>query len=135
MRWKSFATYGNEIQLLLTDVIMPKMSGRELAERLKAKSLRGCERCRVFMSGYTDDIVAREGVLFANTILLHKPFTLEGLTRKLREVPGRLTGRLAPPLTECDGPCVSPDSFHAPYSLGARSGELLAEYWLRGSPT
>jgi hypothetical protein len=40
------------------------------------------------MSGYTDDIVAREGVLFANTILLHKPFTLEGLTRKVREALG-----------------------------------------------
>ncbi len=80
-----FARYGNEIQLLLTDVIMPKMSGRELAERLTAKSpaLKV-----VFMSGYTDDIVAREGVVFDNTILLHKPFTLEGLTRKLREALG-----------------------------------------------
>jgi two-component system cell cycle sensor histidine kinase/response regulator CckA len=80
-----FAKYGNEIQLLLTDVIMPKMSGRELAERLTAKSpaLKV-----VYMSGYTDDIVAREGVVFDNTILLHKPFTLEGLTRKLREALG-----------------------------------------------
>jgi PAS domain S-box-containing protein len=80
-----FANHGNEIQLLLTDVIMPKMSGRELAERLTAKSPR---LKVVFMSGYTDDIVAREGVLFANTILLHKPFTLEGLTRKVREALG-----------------------------------------------
>jgi two-component system cell cycle sensor histidine kinase/response regulator CckA len=80
-----FAKYGSEIQLLLTDVIMPKMSGRELAQRLKAKSpaLKV-----VYMSGYTDDIVAREGVLFDDTVLLHKPFTLEGLTRKLREVLG-----------------------------------------------
>jgi two-component system cell cycle sensor histidine kinase/response regulator CckA len=80
-----FSKYGSEIQLLLTDVIMPKMSGRELAERLKAKSpaLKV-----VYMSGYTDDIVAREGVVFDNTILLHKPFTLEGLTRKLREALG-----------------------------------------------
>ena len=80
-----FAKHASEIQLLLTDVIMPKMSGRELAERLVAKSpaLKV-----VFMSGYTDDIVAREGVVFDNTILLHKPFTLEGLTRKLREALG-----------------------------------------------
>jgi two-component system cell cycle sensor histidine kinase/response regulator CckA len=80
-----FAKHGSEIQLLLTDVIMPKMSGRELAERLKAKSpaLKV-----VYMSGYTDDIIAREGVVFDNTILLHKPFTLEGLTRKLREALG-----------------------------------------------
>ena len=64
---------------------MPKMSGRELAERLTAKSpaLKV-----VYMSGYTDDIVAREGVIFDDTILLHKPFTLEGLTRKLREALG-----------------------------------------------
>jgi len=56
-----------------------------LAERLKAKSpaLKV-----VYMSGYTDDIIAREGVVFDNTILLHKPFTLEGLTRKLREALG-----------------------------------------------
>jgi two-component system cell cycle sensor histidine kinase/response regulator CckA len=80
-----FAKFGAEIQLLLTDVIMPKMSGRELAERLKAKSP---ELKVVYMSGYTDDIVAREGVVFDNTILLHKPFTLEGLTRKLREALG-----------------------------------------------
>jgi CheY-like chemotaxis protein len=80
-----FAKHGNEIQLLLTDVIMPKMSGRELAQRLTAKSptLKV-----VYMSGYTDDIVAREGVVFDNTILLHKPFTLEGLMRKLREALG-----------------------------------------------
>ncbi len=80
-----FSRYSSEIQLLLTDVIMPKMSGRELAERLKAKS-PGLKV--VYMSGYTDDIVAREGVVFDNTILLHKPFTLEGLTRKLREALG-----------------------------------------------
>jgi PAS domain S-box-containing protein len=80
-----FAKYGAEIQLLLTDVIMPKMSGRELAERLKIKS-PGLKV--VYMSGYTDDIVAREGVVFDNTILVHKPFTLEGLTRKLREALG-----------------------------------------------
>ena len=80
-----FARYGHEIQLVLTDVIMPKMSGRELAERLKAKS-PGLKV--VYMSGYTDDIVAREGVVFDNTILLHKPFTLEGLTRKIREALG-----------------------------------------------
>ncbi|HEY3837399.1 MAG TPA: PAS domain-containing protein [Bryobacteraceae bacterium] len=80
-----FANHESEIQLLLTDVIMPKMSGRELAERLMAKSP---SLKVIYMSGYTDDIVAREGVVFDNTILLHKPFTLEGLTRKLREALG-----------------------------------------------
>ena len=77
-----FGEHEKEIQLLLTDVIMPKMSGRELAQRLTARS----PKLRVvYMSGYTDDIVAREGVVFDNTILLHKPFTVEKLTRKLRE--------------------------------------------------
>jgi signal transduction histidine kinase/ActR/RegA family two-component response regulator len=81
-----FAEHGKEIQLLLTDVIMPKMSGRELAQRLLAKS-PGLKV--MYMSGYTDDIVAREGVVFDNTILLHKPFTVEGLSRKLREALGQ----------------------------------------------
>ncbi len=80
-----FAEHASEIQLLLTDVIMPKMSGRELAERLTARSP---ELKVMYMSGYTDDIVAREGVVFENTVLLHKPFTPEGLSRKLREVLG-----------------------------------------------
>ena len=80
-----FSKYGKEIQLLLTDVIMPRMSGRELAQRLTAKSP---QLKVVYMSGYTDDIVAREGVVFDDTILLHKPFTQEGLTRKLREALG-----------------------------------------------
>ncbi len=77
-----FAQVGDEVELLLTDVIMPKMSGRELAQRLVAES-PGLKV--VYMSGYTDDIVAREGVVFDDTILLHKPFTIEGLSRKLRE--------------------------------------------------
>jgi CheY-like chemotaxis protein len=80
-----FSEHHTEIQLLLTDVIMPKMSGRELAERLIARS-PGLKV--VYMSGYTDDIVAREGVVFEDTILLHKPFTPEGLARKLREALG-----------------------------------------------
>jgi len=77
-----FADHAKEIELLLTDVIMPKMSGRELAQRLTAKK-PGLKV--VYMSGYTDDIVAREGVVFNDTILLHKPFTVEGLMKKLRE--------------------------------------------------
>ena len=80
-----FDTHASEIQLLSDDVIMPKMSGRELAERLTAKA-PGLKV--VFMSGYTDDIIAREGLVFDNTILLHKPFKLESLTRKLREALG-----------------------------------------------
>jgi PAS domain S-box-containing protein len=80
-----FSEHHKEIHLLLTDVIMPKMSGRELAEKLTVMS-PGLKV--VYMSGYTDDIVAREGVVFEDTILLHKPFTPEGLARKLREALG-----------------------------------------------
>jgi PAS domain S-box-containing protein len=72
-----------EIDLLLIDVVMPEMNGRELAERLKARR----PRLRVlFMSGYTDDVLSRQGELVAGTHLLSKPFTGDALARKLREV-------------------------------------------------
>ena len=80
-----FERHGREVELLLTDVIMPRMSGHELARRLKAQA-PGLKV--MYMSGYTDDIVAREGIVSENTVLLHKPFTLDGLLRKLHEAFG-----------------------------------------------
>jgi PAS domain S-box-containing protein len=70
------------IHLLLTDVIMPEMSGPQLAEKLRA--LRG-ETKVLFMSGYTDAALAQHGVLETGKLLIMKPFSRETLTQKVRE--------------------------------------------------
>jgi two-component system cell cycle sensor histidine kinase/response regulator CckA len=74
---------GERIDLLVTDVVMPEMSGRELAETL----LDGNPELKLlYISGYTDDEVLQRGVSGRNTGLLRKPFTAENLVRRVREV-------------------------------------------------
>jgi nitrogen-specific signal transduction histidine kinase/ActR/RegA family two-component response regulator len=70
------------IHLLMTDVVLPGVGGRELAQRLTA--IRP-EMKLLFMSGYTDDAVVRQGILTAGVMFLQKPFTLDGMARKVRE--------------------------------------------------
>jgi len=72
-----------QLHLLLTDVLMPGMSGPMLAAQLEAErpGIR-----TLFMSGYTGDAIERHGVLDSDVAFIQKPFTVDGLIRKVREV-------------------------------------------------
>ena len=75
--------FKGEIRLLLTDVIMPEMNGRELSELLIAR--HPGMKC-VFMSGYPADIIARRGVLDEGTAFIHKPFRVEEMLARIDEL-------------------------------------------------
>ena len=75
--------HGGQIHLMITDVVMPKMGGRELEERLRP--LRPKMKV-VYMSGYTDETIVNHGVLKPGIEFLQKPLRSESLKRKVREV-------------------------------------------------
>jgi nitrogen-specific signal transduction histidine kinase/CheY-like chemotaxis protein len=74
---------GGEIDLLVSDVVMPKMGGRQLADTMRA---RWPDLKVLFMSGYTDDALSRHGILEPGVVLLEKPFTPKRLAARIREV-------------------------------------------------
>src|SRR5262249_44163353 len=75
--------HSSEIHLLLTDVILPGMNGKEVSERIRALN----PRLKVlFMSGYTADIIARRGIPERDVAYLPKPFSPDSLAAKVREV-------------------------------------------------
>jgi PAS domain S-box-containing protein len=89
--------YGGPIHLLLTDIIMPVMNGRELAQRMAGLS----PQTRIlFMSGYTEVAAGRNDMIENSARFLQKPFTLDALTRKVREV-------LETPIPETEKPKMS----------------------------
>ncbi len=71
------------VQLLMTDVVMPKMSGPELA--VHAEDMRPDIKV-IYLSGYAENAIARHGVLEPGTVFLQKPVTVKALSRKVREV-------------------------------------------------
>lgn len=75
------ADYAEDIHLMITDVVMPQMGGRELVERLTV--LRPNLRV-IYMSGYTDDAIVRHGLMDERLEFIQKPFTPDALARKIR---------------------------------------------------
>lgn len=83
------AAHDGSIHLALTDVILPSMSGRQMADTLRAARP---ETRVLFMSGYTDDAISHHGILEPGTHFMEKPFTSDALLRKVREVLDRGEG-------------------------------------------
>ena len=75
--------YVGRIDLLLSDLVMPGLGGRETAERLRKLHP---ETAVLFMSGYSDEAILRRGVLVAGAEFLEKPFGSDDLNRRVRDV-------------------------------------------------
>jgi FixJ family two-component response regulator len=81
------------IHVVLTDMVMPRMSGQELATRIVA--LKPTARI-VFTSGYSDQVIGAEGTLEPGTLFLQKPFTMDALMRMIRRALDANTGGSRP---------------------------------------
>ena len=81
-------TFSGPIHLLMTDVVMPEINGRDLAQKLR--SLQPLMRL-LFMSGYTSDVIALNGILDDGTYFIQKPFTIKALSEKVRQALDRPT--------------------------------------------
>lgn len=80
---KTAEAHGSTISLLITDVVMPEMNGRELSEKCRAF----CPEIKtLFMSGYTANVIAHRGILDDEVFFIAKPFSKEGMAKKIREV-------------------------------------------------
>ena len=80
---KALERHGRAVDLLITDVVMPGMSGRELAQELASKNM---VRRTLFISGFTDDAIVRHGVLEPGLAFMYKPFSPDALLRRMRDV-------------------------------------------------
>ena len=78
--------HGEQIKLVLSDVVLPGMNGQQLADQLRSiqKGLKV-----LYMSGYTANIIAHKGVLESGVNFIHKPFTKASLAEKIEEVLSR----------------------------------------------
>jgi CheY-like chemotaxis protein len=79
--------YAGDINLMITDVVMPGMNGRDLANTIRA--IRPGLRC-LYMSGYTADVIASRGVLEEGVPFIQKPFSLDALASKVHELLGTI---------------------------------------------
>jgi CheY-like chemotaxis protein len=78
--------FSGEIQLVVTDIVMPQMNGRELVSQIEANRP---DTKVLYTSGYTDEAIVRHGILDPNVAFLPKPFTAADLERMVREVINR----------------------------------------------